>query len=220
MIAQASLPDRGRIVPMTSNLSDPFERLGAVLRYAAGEEIYAQEEDADLIYRLVSGAVRATRLLSDGRRQISDFYFPGDMFGMENGPVHRTAAEALGDVEVLVVKRRALRLLGEDGAQVERMTWRSTGEQLERAQDHMLLLARKSACEKVASFLAEIANRCATPWALLPMSRQDIADYLGLTIETVSRMVTQLQQEGLVVFDGCRRFRIAHRGRLAERIAA
>jgi CRP/FNR family nitrogen fixation transcriptional regulator len=193
---------------MTSNLSDPFERLGAVLRYAAGEEIYAQEEDADLIYRLVSGAVRATRLLSDGRRQISDFYFPGDMFGMENGPVHRTAAEALGDVEVLVIKRRALRLLGEDGAQ------------LERAQDHMLLLARKSACEKVASFLAEIANRCATPWALLPMSRQDIADYLGLTIETVSRMVTQLQQEGLVVFDGCRRFRIAHRGRLAERIAA
>ncbi|CAN5587839.1 helix-turn-helix domain-containing protein [soil metagenome] len=220
MIPQASFPDRGRVVPLTSHLADPFQRLGAVLRFTAGEEIYAQEEDADLIYRVVSGAVRATRLLSDGRRQISDFYFPGDLFGLEIGLIHRAAAEALGDVEVLVVKRRALKLLGEDGAQLERMTWQATGEHLERAQDHMLLLARKSACEKVACFLSDIAERCATAWAVLPMTRQDIADYLGLTIETVSRMVTQLQQEGLVEFDGCRRFRIAHRGRLAERIAA
>ncbi|KQY29959.1 Crp/Fnr family transcriptional regulator [Caulobacter sp. Root1455] len=220
MTPQANFSDRGRIVPLTANLADPFQRLGGVLRFAVGEEIYAQEEEADLIYRVVSGAVRATRLLSDGRRQISDFYFPGDLFGLEIGLVHRAAAEALGDVEVLVVKRRALKLLGEDGVQLERMIWQATGEHLERAHDHMLLLGRKSACEKVACFLSDISDRCAAPWAVLPMSRQDIADYLGLTIETVSRMVTQLQQEGLVEFDGCRRFRIAHRARLSERVAA
>jgi len=220
MIPQATSSDRGRIVPLTANLADPFQRLGSVSRFSAGEEIYGQEEEADLIYRVVGGAVRATRLLSDGRRQISDFYFPGDLFGLEIGLVHRAAAEALGDVEVLVIKRRALKLMGEDGAQLERMLWQATGEHLERAHDHMLLLARKSACEKVAGFLSDIADRCAAPWAVLPMSRQDIADYLGLTIETVSRMVTQLQQERLVEFDGCRRFRITRRARLSERVAA
>ena len=192
---------------------------GVRMRFAAGEEIYAQEEEADLIYQVVSGAVRTTRLTSDGRRHIGDFYYPGDLFGMEAGPEHRYSAEALGECEVVFVKRAALKHYGADGDRLERIIWVATAQQLARTQDHLMLLGRKSACEKVASFLLDIANRFGGDLTTLPMGRQDMADYLGLTIETVSRMLTQLQAEGLVEFRACRQFRILRRGALA-RLAA
>lgn len=197
---------------------DPFEAIGAHLCFDAGEEIYAQEEDADLLYRVLTGSVRRTRLLEDGRRQVGGFYFPGDFFGLEIGGQHRSSAEALDVAQVLVVRRSALKYHGEDGVQVERMSWLATGLELQRAQDHMMLLTRKSAFERVSGFLFEIAAPANGAWARLSMSRQDIADYLGLTIETVSRMVSQVQAEGLMAFDGARRFRVLQhtsRARLA-----
>ena len=190
--------------------------LGVRMHFAAGEEIYAQEEETDLVYQLVDGVVRTSRLLSDGRRQIGDFYYPRDLFGLETGPEHRFSAEALSDCEVLVVKRAALGLYGEDGMRFERMLWAATGKELERTQEHLLLLGRKTAAEKVAGFLLEIADRFRGDFSSLPMGRQDMADYLGLTIETVSRMLTQLQGEGLVEFSGCRRFRLKNRAALAR----
>jgi CRP/FNR family nitrogen fixation transcriptional regulator len=192
---------------------------GVRMRFAAGEEIYAQEDEADLVYQVVSGAVRTTRLTSDGRRHIGDFYYPGDLFGVEAGTEHRYSAEALGDCEVLFVRRAALRRYGADGERLERIIWVATAEQLARTQDHLMLLGRKSACEKVASFLLDISNRFGGDLTTLPMGRQDMADYLGLTIETVSRMLTQLQAEGMVEFSACRRFRILRRSALA-RLAA
>jgi CRP/FNR family nitrogen fixation transcriptional regulator len=199
---------------------DPFELIGAPLRFAAGEEIFAQDEQADLLYRVSHGAVRTSRLLSDGRRQIGGFYVPGDFFGLEVGALHRCSADALGDAEIRVVKRAALKHYGEDGERLERMTWLATGRELERAQDHLLLLGRRSALERVCGFLMDIADRADGLWAQLSMSRQDIADYLGLTIETVSRMVSQLQAQGLVAFDGFRRFRIVQPTRLTTLMAA
>jgi len=192
---------------------------GLRMQFAAGEEIYAQEEEADLVYQLVRGAVRTTRLMSDGRRHIGDFYYPGDLFGVEAGPEHRYSAEALGDCEVLVVKRAALKHYGAEGERLERMIWAATAQQLERTQDHLMLLGRKTACEKVASFLLDIADRFGGEVTTLPMGRQDMADYLGLTIETVSRMLTQLQADGLVEFCACRRFRILRRAALARLMA-
>jgi len=187
---------------------DTLGPIGVRMAFAAGEEIYVQDEDADMIYGVISGAVRTTRLLNDGRRQIGDFYREGDLVGLEAGPVHRFSAEALGDCDILVIKKSALRHYGEDGAQIEQMIWLATIRELERAQEHLLLLGRKNACEKVASFLLDMADRSVDDHTALPMGRQDMADYLGLTIETVSRMVTHLQAEGLVEFIGCRRFRV------------
>jgi CRP/FNR family nitrogen fixation transcriptional regulator len=190
--------------------------IGVRMTYRQGEEIFAQEEEADLIYRIIRGAVRTTRLQSDGRRQIGDFYYPGDFFGIEAGGEHRFSAEALGDCEIMVVKRAALGQYGAEGERLERMIWAETARQLVRTQEHLMVLGRKSACERVACFLVDMADRFGGEFTTLPMGRQDMADYLGLTIETVSRMVTQLQVEGLVEFASCRRFRIARRSALAD----
>lgn len=198
---------------------DLFDPLGVRLHFAAGEEIYAQEDEAEFVYRVIEGSVRTTRLLSDGRRQIGDFYYPGDLFGLEAGGDHRFSAEALGDCEILVMKRSAAKLHA-DGGRLERMIWSATVKELERTQEHLMLLGRKTACEKVASFLLDLADRFRSEMVTLPMGRQDMADYLGLTIETVSRMLTQLQAQDLVEFSGCRRFRIKRRAGLSRLVVA
>jgi CRP/FNR family nitrogen fixation transcriptional regulator len=199
---------------------EAFSQVGVSMSFAPDEEIYAQDEETDFVYQVRSGAVRASRLLSDGRRQIAGFYYPGDLFGLETGPVHRSAAETLGDTKVLVARRSALRRYGQAGERLERLIWQATGEELERAHEHMMLLGRKSALEKVAGFLASIARRRHGAWSELVMSRQDIADHLGLSIETVSRMVTQLQADNTIAFDGCRRFQVLAHNRLAHLAAA
>lgn len=195
---------------------DDFTLIGVSMSFAGDEEIYAQDEETDMVYQVQSGAVRASRLLSDGRRQIAGFYYPGDLFGLETGPVYRSSAEALGAARILVTKRAALKHYGEAGERLERLIWRATGGELERAHEHMMLLARKSAVERLAGFLSQIAKRQPGPCCDLPMGRQDITDHLGLSIETVSRMFTQLQGDGLIALDGCRRFRVLAAPRLAH----
>lgn len=202
----------------STSLAEVMDRLGVRMSFAKDEEIYAQEEDADLIYRVVSGVVRTTRLLSDGRRQVGDFYQAGDLFGLEVGVQHRYSAEALCDCTIQVVKRSALKAQAEEG-ELDRAIWEATCRDLERAQDHVLLLGRKTACEKVASFLMDLAGRGPAEAIDLPMGRQDIADYLGLTIETVSRMLTQLQSSKVVEFASCRQFRV-RKWEVLERLAA
>jgi CRP/FNR family nitrogen fixation transcriptional regulator len=197
-----------------------FSAVGVAMTFSGGEEIYAQDDENDMVYQVQRGAVRASRLLGDGRRQIAGFYYPGDLFGLEAGLTHRASAEALCDSRILVAKRSALKHYGEAGERLERLIWRATGQELGRAQDHMMLLARKSAYERVAGFLSDVAKRQGAAWNELAMSRQDIADHLGLTIETVSRMVTQLQADGLVALEGCRRFRVAAPVRMADLVAA
>lgn len=197
-------------------MAEPWDKIGVRIPYAAGEEIYAQEEEADMVYRVISGAVRTTRLLSDGRRQIGDFYYPGDLFGLESGDHHRFSAEALNDTVILVVKRSALAHYGEDGARIERALWAATAQELRRTQEHLTLLGCKSACEKVAAFLLDVADRSKKELIDLSMGRQDIADYLGITIETVCRMLRQLQDDAIVEFQGARRFRLRHRAALAR----
>ena len=191
----------------TPALADVMSRLGLRMTFAKDEEIFCQDEDADLIYIVVSGAVRTTRLLSDGRRQVGSFYYPGDLVGLETGDTHRFSAEALSESTLLVIKRSALKAFAGD-EEIDRAIWEATRRELERAQEHLLVLGRKTACEKVASFLMDLAEREGADEVALPMGRQDMADYLGLTIETVSRMLTQLQGASVVEFEGCRRFRV------------
>lgn len=203
----AYMPSAASTTPAQTAIGDVMERLGLRMNFAKDEEIFCQDEDADLTYMVVSGAVRTTRLLSDGRRQVGSFYYPGDLVGLETGDIHRFSAEALSDSVLLVVKRSALKAFAGDEA-TDRAIWEATRRELERTQEHLLVLGRKTACEKVASFLMDLAEREGGEQISLPMGRQDMADYLGLTIETVSRMLTQLQGASVVEFEGCRRFRV------------
>lgn len=192
---------------------DLMRRFGVRMVFAGGEDIFAQDEAADLVYQLVSGTVRTTRLARDGRRQIGDFYQPGDLFGLEQSPIHRFCAEALGDCEVLVARRRTLALAAGQQA-FDRFMAQGLARALDRAQDHLVLVGRRTALAKVARLLLNVAGRQPGPAFVLPMSRQDMADYLDLTIETVSRMVTQLQAAGGCRFVGRRTFLIKDHERL------
>jgi CRP/FNR family nitrogen fixation transcriptional regulator len=188
-------------------LTEAFDRLGSRVSYSRNVEIYTQDDPVESFYRVVGGVVRTSRLTADGRRQVGGFYYAGDILGLEPGPEHRFAAEALSDCEVQVVRRSAVRAFAGD-AEVDRAILDATRQEMERLQEHLLLLGRKSARERVGGFLMAMAQREPREEVDLPMGRQDMADYLGLTIETVSRMLTQLQGEAIVDFPSTRRFQV------------
>jgi CRP-like cAMP-binding protein len=198
--------------PVSSHfLAGSIELMGAPMSFSRNSEIYGENEPADYLYKVVSGTVRTYKVLNDGRRQIGGFYLPGDMFGLESGDEHSFSAEAITDAKVLVIKRSAVVSLAARDTEVARQLWSLTGLELQRVQDHILLLI-KSAQERVASFLIEMADRIASSNELqLPMSRQDIADYLGLTIETVSRTLTQFEDAAMIALPTSRRVVLRNR---------
>jgi CRP/FNR family nitrogen fixation transcriptional regulator len=171
--------------------------------YKKGAEIFGEKEPADYVYQVVSGAVRSYKLLSDGRRQIGAFHLAGDIFGLEIGADHRFTTEAIVDTAIRLMKRRNLELMAERDMEVTRNLLCMTTTSLRHAEDHMLLLGRKTALERVAAFLIEMDRRSAAAGVLaLPMCRRDIADYLGLTLETVSRALSRLHGLGILGFIG------------------
>ena len=182
--------------------------------YRKDEEIYGEDELAEYVYQVIRGAVRTYKLLSDGRRQIGAFLLPGDVFGLESGTSHRLAAEAVIDTTVRLVTRSSLEHAA-GNFQVARKLWSMTAGELRHAENHMLLLGRKSAMERVANFLLEMDRRLAVAGMMaLPMCRRDIGDYLGLTLETVSRALSQLHGEGVLGFSGARQIVLRNRQRL------
>ncbi len=179
--------------PAATALASAIELMGAPMSFTRNAEIYGENEPADFLYKVISGTVRTYKMLNDGRRQIGDFYLAGDLFGLETGAEHAFSAEAIADTKVLFIKRSAVMALAARDNDIARQLWALTGLELDRVQGHILLLI-KTARERVAAFLLEMAERIhAGNDVELPMSRQDIADYLGLTIETVSRTLTQLE---------------------------
>ena len=183
--------------------------------YGKDEEIYGEDEPTEYVYQVVQGAVRTYKLLSDGRRQIGAFLLPGDVFGLESGISHRLAAEAVVDTTVRLVKRRILEQAAGTDVKVAQKLWTMAASDLRHAEDHMLLLGRKNAMERVANFLLEMDLRLAVAGMMaLPMCRRDIGDYLGLTLETVSRALSQLQNEGVLGFSGARQIVLRNRQRL------
>jgi CRP/FNR family nitrogen fixation transcriptional regulator len=178
---------------------DPFGVAGIRMSHARNAEIFGEGEPATCAYRVLKGVVRTIRFLADGRRQIVEFFLPGEVFGLEFGLEHRISAEAVTDCDVMAMRRSHLsaRAANDNGAAQKLLA--TTLHHLHRAEEHMLVLGRKIACERVAWFLIDMAERIPAPNRIdLPMSRQDIADFLGLTIETVSRTMTQLQDEGII----------------------
>jgi CRP/FNR family transcriptional regulator, nitrogen fixation regulation protein len=181
------------------------ELAGAVMPFERNAEIYGEGEPAEYVYKVVSGAVRTYRVLRDGRRQVSAFYLPGDVFGLDLGPEHVGSAEAVMSARVLFVRRSVLLQASQCNGVVARELLAITVREMRRAQDHTLLLIR-SAQERVACFLLEMAQRLTGALSFeLPMSRQDIADYLGLTIETVSRTLTQFEESAAIKLVASRR---------------
>jgi CRP/FNR family transcriptional regulator, nitrogen fixation regulation protein len=209
----------GRRAPATvaaHPLVGPIEMMGAPMSFARNEEIYGENEPADYLYKIISGTVRTYKVLSDGRRQIGAFYLPGDMFGLETGDEHAFSAEAITDARVLVIKRSAVMGLAERDTGVARQLWDLTGRELRRVQEHIMLLV-KTAQERVVSFLLEMAARAPVGNAVeLPMSRQDIADYLGLTIETVSRTLTHLESTAAIELPSSRHIVLRNRSALSR----
>jgi CRP/FNR family transcriptional regulator, nitrogen fixation regulation protein len=172
---------------------------GACPRFARDETIFAEGETADYVYQVISGAVRTSRMLRDGRRQIDEFHFAGDYIALEPCEIHRVTAEAMTDASVRMIRRRALSELVAKRGDAALALFRLTAETLQRSQDHVMMLGRRPAIERVAGFLLDIAERThAAAEFDVPMSRQEMADYLGLTIETVSRTLTILQDDGLI----------------------
>ena len=179
------------------------------MKFSRDAEVYGEQEKAEFLYKVISGAVRTYTITEDGRRQIDAFHLPGDVFGFESGPVHRFSAEAIADCEVIVASRAAIERAAEQDGAAARELWAMTAKQLARVCDHMLMLGRKGAAERVVSFLLEMSARDKQSNDLtLAMSRTDIADYLGLTIETVSRCFSQLGRSHAIELNGARKVKL------------
>jgi len=168
-------------------------------RFARGEEVFAEGDAGTFFYKVVSGTVRTGKLLTDGRRQIDAFHLAGDVFGLESGDRHRFTAEAVDEVVVIAYRRSRFANLVHDDQVFGEQLMAPMLASLDRAHDHMVLLGRKSALEKMTSFLLDMARRRAgADKVVLPMQRTNIADHLGLTIETVSRTLSQMVRDGLI----------------------
>jgi CRP-like cAMP-binding protein len=196
-------------------LAQTIRVMGMIMSFRRNAEMFGESEPADFVYKVVSGSVRTSKILSDGRRQIGGFYLPGDICGFECADEHSWSAEAITDAKVLVIKRNALTTLADRDAAVGRELFALTASELRHVQERVLLLI-KSAQERVASFLLEMADRGLASSSVieLPMSRQDIADYLGLTIETVSRTLTILENSAAISLPTSRRIVLHNRAAL------
>lgn len=200
-----------------------LEALAQDVGFEPKTTLFTQEQRADAVYNVTDGVVRLYKLLPDGRRQVVGFALPGDFLGLAMDDHYGFSADAVGTVKACRFSREAFSSLVDEKPHLLRRLHEFATHELRLAQDQMVLLGRRTAEEKVASFLIGLRDR----WARinrssvtipLPMSRQDIADFLGLTIETVSRTLSRLARERvvLVVPDGVRLMNVARVEALAE----
>ena len=189
------------LIQIAPGLSAP----GVAITFSANEQIFGENEPADFIYTVVSGATRTMRLLDDGRRHIGAFHLPGDVFGLERGNAHRFTAEAIVASKIALVRRATLERAAECDCLIAHRLRSLIAHELEDLQDHMLLLGHGNASQRVEQFLVRLARRTASATVDLPMSRCDIADHLGLTLETVSRTLNQLVRDRAIELPSVRR---------------
>ena len=196
---------------------EPLRAAGTVIQVAQGREIFAEGGDTDVFYKVVSGVVRACKFLSDGRRQIEAFHVAGTLFGFELGEERLMSAEAVSDCILVSYRRRSVETLAQKDQTVSHQLFQYAMQNLAQAQSHSLLLGRRGAAEKVAAFLLGWAAHSADKRVLhLAMTRQDIADYLGLTIETVSRSLTQFERDGVIALPCTRQVKILNTDALED----
>ncbi len=168
-----------------------------------GQPLFCEGDDADYIYEILEGVVRTSKLLSDGRRQVLSFGYPGDLVGLSHDRLYHSDCEAVSDVKLRVHHRNASSASFSKEPEFGSELLRFAAAEMNNMQEHFIMLGRKSATEKVASFLVTLLDRVGEKRECkccfdLPMSRSDIADFLGLTIETISRTLTKLRSDGVI----------------------
>ena len=200
-------------------LDEPIAKMGAVIEYERGFEIFGQGQPADRLYRVVTGAVRASRILNNGRRQICEFYLPGDYFGLELDREYTTSAFAISDVQTVATNVTMVTKLIGRRRDVTQQLMAIKDKQLERLQGQILLITR-TAEERIAWFLLQIARRTESfNVVILPMPYQDIADHLGLSMETVSRTMKQLRMTGWIEPLSSRRIQLVNLAALTQLVS-
>jgi CRP-like cAMP-binding protein len=178
-----------------------LQQAGVKVRCSRGETIFNDGDEATSCYKVISGAVRLCKHMADGRRQIADFLLAGDFFGFTQFGQYKFTAEAVGDVVLMSYPQRLVARLSSSMPNLRERLLVLLSQRLLGMQDHLVMLGRQTAKERVSSFLLHIAERSDAEEGLafdLPMSRQDVADYLGLTIETVCRMLSELKREKII----------------------
>jgi CRP/FNR family nitrogen fixation transcriptional regulator len=178
-----------------------LDAVGSVVSFARNETIFDEGEEITASYKVVSGVVRLCRLTEDGRRQIAGFRLPGDLIGMEWTGEYEMAAEAVRDVSVVRYARTRLDRLSEERSSVRDHVLAHLRQDLRAAQEHLIMLGCQSATERVAAFLLQLARRAGARDGDdidIQLGRQDIADYLGLTLETVSRTFSDMTARGII----------------------
>jgi CRP/FNR family nitrogen fixation transcriptional regulator len=178
-----------------------LEAVGSVVSFARNETIFDEGEEITASYKVMSGVVRLCRLTEDGRRQIAGFRLPGDLIGMEWTGEYEMTAEAVRDVTAVRYARTRLDRLSEERPSVRDHVLAHLRQDLRAAQEHLIMLGCQSATERVAAFLLQLARRAGARDGEdidMQLGRQDIADYLGLTLETVSRTFSEMTARGFI----------------------
>jgi len=178
-----------------------LQSIGSVCQFSRNQTIFSDGDFATFSYKVVTGAVRLVKLMPDGRRHIAGFRLAGDLFGIEWTNEYDLSAEAITEVTAVRYARSHLERLSEERADVRKQITDRLRNDLRDAHEHLISLGCQSAKERVASFLQVLARRVETTEGAvvdLPMGRQDIADYLGLTIETVCRTLSDLKEARVI----------------------
>lgn len=197
-----------------------LRRQGTSFRLGRGQPLFHEGDPASRVFTLTRGTLKLYKLLPDGRRQVTGFMHPGDFLGVSVEDDYAFTAEALEQAQLCAFPRTRFDDFTQDHAQIERELYRLATHELAAAQQQMVLLGRKTAAERLASFFVQLARRAervgAAPaqFVALPMSRSDIADYLGLTKETVSRVLAKLKNERLIRLETLDRIEILDRAGL------
>jgi CRP/FNR family transcriptional regulator len=199
-----TFPSETPNLPASTPLTALFPQT-AQTRLRPGEYLYFEGDEVEWLYQVSAGVLRLTRLLTDGRRQVIAFGYPGDIVGFPSGGKHHTDCDALTDTRLQPFRRSVLESADSDPC-LHGALLQAALREISEMQDHFMMLGRKSASEKLASFLCVLAERfgedpCTDCRVILPMSRSDIADFLGLTTETVSRTFTQLRKARIIAIE-------------------
>lgn len=187
--------------PAAPDALDLLEQFGTTVSVQREHEIHGQGDTTDYCWRILSGCVRRVKLMEDGRRQVAEFLFAGELLGLDDQGIHDFAAEAVTDVTLRRYPRRMVEALADSHAALARRLRAMALADLRNAHDRLVMLGRKTAVEKVAGFVLEMDRRGTAPGhkvTEVPMSRTDVADHLGLTVETVCRILAHLKREGVV----------------------
>lgn len=199
-IAGGALATMSKPQPQDEDLR-ALQQIGTKVRFARNTTIFNEGDDANFTYKIVSGAVRLCKHTTNGRRQIADFLLAGDYFGFLQMGSYSFTAEAVSDLVVICYPQRAVEQLSNTMPCLNRRLIGLLSERLLGMQDHLVMLGRQAAKQRVAAFLAKLAERSEAEEGEtfdVPMSRQEIADYLGLTIETVCRSLSDLKRGHII----------------------